>query len=119
MNAASAAPAALRPRHTKARVYPPIPADLYKLLTHGKLDQICPECGREEAAHWYCSLCLCEMGPDDWHTWAELHPERAQALRERALASGSAERFAAARARRAAASGKAVAKPKARATSRR
>lgn len=87
----------LTPRQQRGRVYPEIPPDIYALLCHGKLEQICPECKREEAAHWYCSRCLRQMVPSDWKTWSQLHPERALALRERAIASGSAERFAKAR----------------------
>lgn len=28
--------------------------------------QTCPDCGRDEAAHWYCSGCFLPMGPADW-----------------------------------------------------
>ena len=91
------------PRQARDRIYPEIPPDIFALLSHGKLEQLCPECGREEAAHWYCSLCFRQMIPTDWQTWSQLHPDRAAALRERAVASGAAERFALVRASQAAA----------------
>ena len=94
--------AALAPRQHRGRIYPPIPPEIFSLLSHGKLEQVCPECGREEAAHWYCSQCLRQMQPTDWRTWAQLHPARAARLRDAALASGGAARFAAAREQRAA-----------------
>jgi hypothetical protein len=36
-------------------------------LQAGKLEQTCPACGRCEAAHWACSWCFRQTGPDDWY----------------------------------------------------
>jgi hypothetical protein len=36
-------------------------------LQLGDLEQCCPDCGRWEAAHYYCSWCLRSMGPGDWY----------------------------------------------------
>jgi ribosomal protein L37AE/L43A len=42
--------------------------------------QRCPDCGREEAAHWYCSACYLPMGAADWvptvQSEAALHSRR-------------------------------------------
>jgi hypothetical protein len=41
-------------------------------LLKGRLEQMCPDCGRWEAAHRYCSWCLRRMGPDDWYRNSDL-----------------------------------------------
>ena len=50
--------------------------------------QRCPDCGREEAAHWYCSLCYLPMGADDWI--ATLLSEEGVAARQRNAAKARA-----------------------------
>jgi hypothetical protein len=70
------------------RIYPSIPEAIAVLFSHGKLEQVCPNCGLEEAASWYCSRCLRESVPAEWRTWADIHPERAAALRARQPAGG-------------------------------
>lgn len=41
-------------------------ADLFDLLQRGKLEQVCPGCGRNEAAGSFCTRCYRPTGPDDW-----------------------------------------------------
>ena len=42
-------------------------AETRELLQRGKLEQTCPDCGRWEAASWYCSWCARAMAPADWY----------------------------------------------------
>ena len=37
------------------------------LLERGKLEQVCPDCGRWEAATFACSWCQRPTGPEDWY----------------------------------------------------
>lgn len=68
----------------------------------GELEQRCPDCGHEEAAGYSCTRCQRPIDHTVWRTWAQLHPERAAELRERAIKSGAIERFAQVRAAQAA-----------------
>jgi len=43
------------------------PVSPEEMAAHDELPwQTCPDCGRDEAAHWYCSACYLPMGPADW-----------------------------------------------------
>jgi hypothetical protein len=44
-----------------------VSADAQAQLQAGKLEQMCPDCGRWSAATHYCSWCFRPMGPDDWY----------------------------------------------------
>jgi hypothetical protein len=51
------------------------------------LEQACFDCGRWEAAHWYCSGCFLPTGPDDWYPWGS-DTARRQAARAAATQKG-------------------------------
>jgi hypothetical protein len=42
-------------------------AETRELLQRGKLEQTCPDCGRWEAASYYCSWCARVMTAADWY----------------------------------------------------
>jgi hypothetical protein len=44
-----------------------IDAETAAQLQAGKLEQMCPDCGRWSAATHYCSWCFRSMGPADWY----------------------------------------------------
>jgi hypothetical protein len=52
--------------------------------------QRCPDCGRHEAAHWYCSACYLPMGAADWI--ATVQSEAALHSLQRARAAAVAHR---------------------------
>jgi hypothetical protein len=43
------------------------------------LEQACFDCGRWEAAGFYCSWCFLPMGPEDWYPWGSDTARRASA----------------------------------------
>ena len=49
----------------------PLTPEMQRDMWAGRLEQACP-CGRWEAAHRYCSLCLRPMGPADWYRNGDL-----------------------------------------------
>jgi hypothetical protein len=51
------------------------------------LEQACFDCGRWEAAHFYCSRCFLPTGPDDWYPWGS-DTARRQAARAAAAEKG-------------------------------
>ena len=67
--AASVSPSALaaRPSPRQAREPIDMPAETRALLQAGKLEQMCPDCGRWSAADHYCSNCFRDMSPVDWY----------------------------------------------------
>jgi hypothetical protein len=44
----------------------PVTAEEWAALA-GRVSQRCPDCGRAEAAHFYCSGCFLPMGLADWY----------------------------------------------------
>jgi hypothetical protein len=44
-----------------------MPPELHRLFLLRRMDQLCPDCGRHEAAHPYCSLCFLPMDASDWY----------------------------------------------------
>ena len=56
-------------------------AETAKQLARGHLEQVCPDCGRREAAHPYCSGCLLSLTPADWQPTARTEAQRAAARR--------------------------------------
>lgn len=42
-------------------------AETARLLQAGRLEQRCPDCGRDEAAGYYCSGCARPTGPAEWY----------------------------------------------------
>lgn len=65
----------------------PIDPATRELLRAGKLDQTCPACQLEEAAHPYCSRCLTLTGVACWHRPRRSDAQRAAAVRVGALGS--------------------------------
>ncbi len=63
-----------------------------ELLRAGRLEQVCPVCGRAEAAGYYCTGCLRPMTESDWRS-----------VRSESRAAASAKALAAKRSKRAAA----------------
>jgi hypothetical protein len=46
---------------------PNLSPEIAKALVAGKLEQMCPACGRWSAATWTCSWCFRAMEPTDWY----------------------------------------------------
>lgn len=67
----------------------PVSDDLFRA---GRLSQVCPDCGRAEAAGSYCTGCLRPMAAADWRR-----------VRSEGRAAASAKGLAAKRSKRAAA----------------
>lgn len=44
-----------------------VPPDVARELADKRLSKTCPDCGRAEAASWYCSGCYLPMDHTDWH----------------------------------------------------
>ena len=66
-------------RAARRRVLPPVHVDpaTLTLLQQGKLEKACPDCGRWEAASFYCTGCLRPMGPADWYANGDLERRKA------------------------------------------
>lgn len=47
-------------------------------LAHGRLEQTCPDCGRWEAAHHYCTWCLRPTTGDEWYRNNDVEQRRAR-----------------------------------------
>jgi len=43
---------------------------MQELLQAGRLSQVCPDCGLQEAAGAYCTRCLRPMSEQDWQSSA-------------------------------------------------
>lgn len=54
----------------------PVPAEESAAL-EGHLSQRCPDCGRAESAHFYCSYCYLPMGLADWYRETDSEAQRA------------------------------------------
>jgi hypothetical protein len=61
-----------------AQRHTPVTAEELTAL-EGHLSQRCPDCGRPEAAHFYCSGCYLPMGLADWFR-AEASPTQKDAM---------------------------------------
>ena len=53
--------------------------DMRRQIQAAKLEQTCPDCGRTEAAGYYCSLCCRITGPEDWQPTKRSDAQRAAA----------------------------------------
>jgi methionyl-tRNA synthetase len=59
-------------------------AETALLLQRGKLDQVCPDCGRKEAAGYECTACARPTGPAEWYRPAATASEIERLTRARA-----------------------------------
>ena len=51
------------------------------LLERGKLEQTCPDCGRREGGHPYCSGCFLPLTSADWRPTARTEAQKEHARR--------------------------------------
>ena len=65
---------------------PNLSPEIATALRAGKLEQMCPDCGRWSAATWRCSWCFRAIGPADWYLNGDLE-ERAARLPKAAPAN--------------------------------